>query len=105
MKSIEAKSKEYANSKLRYTDDKRLTDFDKLKSAFESGVEFAQRWIHVEEELPKSNIVDALNFFLCIVPISDYPIVCKFLPTTKEWYVPYNVTIVKPTFWRQIYFS
>ena len=99
MKTIEEAAKEYAENK------SSSTIFQKAHiEDFKAGGEFAQHLIPVEEELPKSNIVDALNFFLCIVPIYDYPIVCKFLPITKEWYVPYNGTVVKPTFWRPIYF-
>lgn len=50
MKTIEEAANEYA---------KKIggDNFHKeeLENAFESGIEFAQRWIPVEEELPKRN--------------------------------------------------
>lgn len=49
MKTIEEASKEYYNS--REDNDYTIeTDF-----AFKAGVEFAQKWISVEDELPKED--------------------------------------------------
>lgn len=60
MQTIDKQSSEYANSNFQhctyhYTDDERLTDFDNIKDAFIAGVEFAQRWIPIDEELPSDN--------------------------------------------------
>ena len=55
MKSIEEAAKEYA--KLEYEDlyDEDSLDVDITIKDFTKGVEFAQRWIPVEEELPDEN--------------------------------------------------
>ena len=52
MKSIEEAAKEYA--KLEYEDlyDEDSLDVDITIKDFTKGVEFSQRWIQVEEELP-----------------------------------------------------
>lgn len=57
MKRIEQASNEYAG----ITDDKfhncsHIYSPNDMSSAFEAGVEFAQRWIPIEEELPHVNI-------------------------------------------------
>ena len=48
MKTIEEAAKEYAEKNKKA----RKSDFI-TKKDFKAGVEFAQRWIHVEEELPE----------------------------------------------------
>ena len=73
---------------------------------FSRGVEFAQRWIPVEEELPpkendtdESEIVliretqDFGNFFLGWY---DYH--------QKAWFMVYRLHMVKPTHWRPVHF-
>ena len=49
MKTIEEEAKEQANALKIYSSKQ---DFEK---GFKAGVEFAQRWIPVEEELPEEN--------------------------------------------------
>ena len=48
MKTIEEAAKEYAKDKYRYIPDMIF----QCENHFKAGVEFAQRWIPVEEELP-----------------------------------------------------
>ena len=49
MKTIEEAAKEYAKDKYLYIPDMVF----QCENHFEAGVEFAQRWIPVEEELPE----------------------------------------------------
>ena len=49
MKTIEEAAKEYAKDKYSYIPDMIF----QCENHFEAGVEFAQRWIPVEEELPE----------------------------------------------------
>ena len=54
-------AKEYANSNFEnvayhYTDDKRLTDFDKVKKSFKAGYTAAKiEWNKVEDKLPDTD--------------------------------------------------
>ena len=76
------------------------------KEMFKQGVEYAQKWIPVEEELPpkekdtdESEIVliretqDFGNFFLGWY---DYH--------QKAWFMVYRLHQVKPTHWRPVHF-
>jgi len=61
MKDKEQSALEYANSNFElchytYTDDKRLTDFDKIKEAWLAGYETAvTKWNNVDECVPDSD--------------------------------------------------
>ena len=82
MISIELQSAAYANSKFescKYfkTNDKRITDFDKIKSAYEDGIELAYRWIHPKVRLPSKQghyLVKVKNSFPknCDVVIAEF---------------------------------
>jgi len=50
MKTIEEAAFDYANEKDDFF-------FEQTLDSFKKGVEFAQRWIPVEEELPKDNSI------------------------------------------------
>ena len=62
---------------------------------FKAGVEFAQRWIPVEEELPEENI-----FVLCINPFSAF--VACFKGKDKGFRIPNVDEEYKITHWRPI---
>ena len=61
MKTEEKLAKDYANSNFEnvtyhYTDDKRLTDFDKVKKSFRAGYTAAKiEWNKVEDKLPDTD--------------------------------------------------
>jgi len=56
MKTIEEVSKEYSGiSEDKYSNTAHAFDKYDIQNAFEAGVDFAQRWISVEEELPTDN--------------------------------------------------
>ena len=61
MKTEEKLAKDYANSNFEnvayhYTDDKRLTDFDKVKKSFKAGYTAAKiEWNKVEDKLPDTD--------------------------------------------------
>jgi hypothetical protein len=59
MKTIEKAAKKYAGiSEDKYSNKAlKYCSFD-ISDAFKAGVEFAQRWIPVEEELPKRKLED-----------------------------------------------
>ena len=50
MREIEEKAIEYAESKIKYEDDPEY--FEYICKSFMKGVDFAQRWISIDEELP-----------------------------------------------------
>ena len=86
MKTIEEAAKEYAKDKYRYIPDMIF----QCENHFEAGVEFAQRWIPVEEDLPeKSKQV--------IVKLKDGWHTCTWI--TEDGTFAFNV---KPTHWRYI---
>ncbi len=56
MKTIEEAAKEYAGiSEYKHTNISHTYNKYDIAEAFERGVEFAQRWIPVEEELPEKD--------------------------------------------------
>ena len=88
MKTIEEKAIEYTESKIKYEYDPGY--FEDICKSFMKGVEFAQRWISIDEELP---------------PVSQQVIVkLKNNWHTCTWLLgdgtfAYNI---KPTHWRYI---
>lgn len=68
MKTIEEKAKEYAEKKFESIAplyDLDSNDIKKLfESVFKAGVEFGQRWIPVEEELPEVGELVQIKFNL-----------------------------------------
>ena len=111
MKTIEEAAKKSVAEILTVKEDEsawiKTTDLhDYLTDQFNAGVEFATRWIPVEEELPpkekdtdESEIVliketqDFGNFFLGWY---DYH--------QKAWFMVYRLHRVKPTHWRSVSF-
>ena len=61
MKTKEELAKEYANRNFEhchytYTDDKRLTDFDKIKQSYTEGYVVGQpKWISINDQLPNDD--------------------------------------------------
>lgn len=84
MKTIEEAARDYALSR----EDNDYTI--ETEMAFESGVEFAQRWIPVEEKLPE-------KFKQVIVKLENGWHTCTWI--TEDGTFAFNV---KPTHWRHI---
>ena len=83
MKTVEQKAEEYL-----------MCNFDSndidLSDAFKEGVEFATRWIPVEEQLPEKLVQ-------VIVKLEDGWCTCTWI--TEDGDFAFNV---KPTYWRSI---
>ena len=70
MKTIEQAANECANTYVKGYRDSYPANEGDFVDVFEAGVEFAQRWTSVEEELPPLGI----------------PVVCKYKVFDKEYY-------------------
>lgn len=69
------------------------------KIGFKSGVEFAQRWIPVEEELPETN--EFYESKICLVKNTYGDVdVARYYSNTKLWYLNSSDFVV--THWRPI---
>ena len=70
------------------------------QDSFKSGVQFAQRWIPVEEELPETN--EFCESKKCIVKNATYNCVdiARYYSNTNMWYFDSTDFIV--THWRPI---
>lgn len=99
MKTIEQASLE--NSKAHYCSAfsdqiHRDADID-----FRKGIEFAQRWIPTDEELPRNREV-----VLAKVPFINYPLLFCYNQISKKWYQfddgDFYESEVIPTHWRYI---
>ena len=68
---------------------------------FRYGVEFAQKWIKVEEELPKHRDV-----VLAKVPLINYPLLFAYNEIESKWYQfdegDFFESEINPTCWRPI---
>lgn len=102
MKTIEQAAEEYSE---KVSKGKHYMD---LITGFKAGVEFAQRWIPVEEELPVFNKTEYPNgnyetFFVKILTGSMSPIIrygAAHLINDKRWSCEFDWNIV--THWRPI---
>ena len=103
MKSIEEAAKERAGLKKN----QRIDDEEKYYNGhlcekyfcFKSGVEFAQRWIPVEEELPETN--EFYESKICLVKNTYGNVnVARYYSNTKLWY--FNSSDFVVTHWRPI---
>lgn len=110
MKTIEQAAREYADS-LKLDDAHRVSkqQFEGYaQSDFKAGVEFAQRWIPVEEELPVFDKTEYPNgnykvYFVKILTGSMSPIIrygAAHLVNDKRWSCEFDWNIV--THWRPI---
>ena len=101
MKTIEEASKEYALSQ-HGKGFEGWPDFDYTIDDFKSGVEFAQRWIPVEEELPENQ-----GHYLVIAPKS-FPkncevMIAEFYEDNQTFYCEYSdFPLEDVTNWRPI---
>lgn len=114
MKTIEQESSIFAHKKINSIPDSHIETLPKSFvmaasiDGFKAGVEFAQRWIPVEEELPVFNKTEYPNgnyetFFVKILTGSMSPIVrygAAHLVNDKRWSCEWDWNVV--THWRQI---
>jgi hypothetical protein len=93
MKTVEEAAKEYAGikTKVEIEVDSRIKEYD----AFKAGVEFAQRWIPIEEELPEERVL-----VLCINPFS--PFVASYHGKEKGFRIPNVEENYSVTHWRPV---
>lgn len=72
-----------------------------LERTFKNGVEFAQKWIKVEEEFPKHRDV-----VLAKVPLINYPLLFAYNEIESKWYQfdegDFFESEINPTCWRPI---
>ena len=98
MKTIEEAATEFSD---KYW--KQLTDYEKI-STFKAGVEFAQRWISVEEELPESGELVLVAIENCFTDVVCARIIsgkwnCRlYIPTGHPDFIIED----KVTHWRTI---
>ena len=90
MKTIEEAAIECANIYLQGYRDSYPADENDFVDVFEAGIEFAQRWIHVEEEIPE-------KFKQVIVKLENGWHTCTWI--MEDGTFAFNV---KPTHWRHI---
>jgi len=90
MKTIEQASIECANIYLQGYRDSYPADENDFVDVFEAGIEFAQRWIPVEEDLPE-------KFKQVIVKLENGWHTCTWI--MEDGTFAFNV---KPTHWRHI---
>ena len=88
MKTIEEAALEYAIQ--RQVDAEELKYIGRYQQSFKAGVEFAQRWISVEEELPE-------KFKQVIAKLENGWHTCKWIMEDGKF--AFNV---KPPHWRHI---
>lgn len=105
MKTIQEEAKKYAGiSNDKYHNCSHIYSPEDVSRAFECGVEFAQRWIPVEEELPEkleNDIRFSIDVFVKSNDTGIVPSVAYYYFNEKRWcfYHDYFFTV---THWRQI---
>lgn len=86
MKTIDEAAKEAVKNKVKNTDSEcNIQRSVWYETGFKEGAEFAQRWIHVEEELPKKQghyFVKVLNSF----PKNCNVVVAEFYEDNNNFY-------------------
>lgn len=113
MKTIEEAAKEYSEIVVLKETDASLTELKEYaQTDFKAGVEFAQRWIPVEEELPnplprnKSGIIDNDDLLLLkYIPYYSLEFgVLRELNGELYWEIPDvgNAPLADVTHWRPI---
>ena len=97
MKTIEQASVEY--SKKQYDHDPIMRF--QCETHFEAGIEFAQRFISVNDELPEDIETDGRSHIPCIVTNGETKTIAfrRLSPLTKKW--NWNV-MMEVTHWRPI---
>ena len=103
MKSIDIAAREYA---IHMTGSDSYEQND-LEEAFKKGVEFAQRWISVDDELPPCSDEDILIKGIDIEGRKDIPDIGYMHSSSnnipyKENFISLSVEIIKVTHWRPI---
>lgn len=104
MKTIEDLALEYVNSTSIIFPD------DSVKKAFKKGVEFAQRWISVDDELPPCSGEDILIKGIDFEGRKDIPDI-GYMHTSsnnipyKENFISLSGEIMEVTHWRPIEFK
>jgi len=70
-------------------------------NGFRAGIEFAQRWISVDDELPEDIETDGRTYIPCIVTNGETKTIAfrRLSPLTKKW--NWNV-MMEVTHWRPI---
>ena len=98
METINDAAKQYSIARNNSNETQFLYDYE----SFKSGVEFAQRWISVEEELPEIN--EFCESKKCLVKNATYNCVdvARYYSNTNTWY--FNSTDFVVTHWRPIEF-
>jgi len=99
MKTIEEEAKQYADKTydiyaMLYSEDDLNANKENLIKDFKAGVEFAQRWIPIEEELPPVNRTVLIEYDDAIVGVLKYK---KYIGFTS-----YRSDLSKITHWRPI---
>lgn len=99
MKTIEEAASEYATK----ANEQGLANGYIAESNFDfrQGIEFAQRWIPIEEELPTNREVVLVN-----VPLINYPLLFCYNQITQKWFQlddgDWYESNVVPISWRPI---
>ena len=104
MKTIEEAAIECANIYLQGYRDSYPADENDFIDVFESGVEFAQRWIPIEEELPEVGEIVLVKTKINKVATCEMYIPKDYLGNIlgeKEWAASYNFKQAI-THWRSI---
>ena len=102
MKTIEEAALEYAIQ--RQVDAEELKYIGRYQQSFKAGVEFAQRWISVEEELPEVGEIVLVRTKINKVTTCEMYIPKDYLGNIlgeKEWAASYNFKQAI-THWRSI---
>ena len=96
MKTIEKAARDYVKSKINSESARTGFDYDlvDLKKAFKAGVEYAQRWIKVEEGLPEND-----GFYIVKCKKANLPSISSFFTHSNQWGIGY---FMKVTHWRKI---
>lgn len=72
-----------------------------VERSFKAGVEFAQKWIQVDQELPGHREV-----VLAKVPLMHHPLLFAYNESTREWYHydegDFYKSEINPIEWRHI---
>ena len=97
MESIENAALDYSDENKNKVDGKGFI----LRSAFRAGVEFAQRFISIKDELPEDVETEGRTHIPCIVTNGNTKTIAfrRLSPLTKKW--NWNV-MMEVTHWRPI---
>lgn len=108
MKTIEQASIECANIYLQGYRDSYPADENDFVDVFEAGIEFAQRWIPVEEELPRIGemVITKMEKRHGDTMVQNYYSTATRLENQGEWqtvnWVDHSISFGHITHWRPI---